>query len=442
MTEHTIAIKIPRQLYQQMKIDLKRPHEFAYERVGFLMTRSKVVDSSTTLVIAIAYYPVLDENYVDDPSVGAKINSAAIRTAMQIAHEKQSGCLHVHLHGQEGKPYPSMTDAAELPPVVNSLANISPKQCNGFLILSEDSFYASVKLPASIELVPATTYSVVGYPMKFQFERPLHVPKTKVHDRQSFLGKHSQFHFENVRVGIVGYGGGGSHIGQQLAHLGVIHQTIFDDDIIDETNLNRLIGGWFRDLKRSLSKTSIARRMIKNVLPKAQVVKAGRWQNETSLLEKCDIVFGCVDSYNERNQLEAHCRRYLIPYIDIGMDIHSHSDDRFAISGQIMLSIPHGPCLRCYGFLTEEKLAREAAKYGDAGGRPQVVWSNGVLASTAVGVFVDLITGWTRESDKKIYIDYDGNSFKLGDHVRARFSSDECPHFSLNEVGPPIFRKL
>lgn len=441
-TEHSIQIRIPKKLYQQMIADLKHPHEFAYERVGFLMTRSKLVDHSTTLIMALEYHPVLDENYIEDNSVGAKINSSAIRSAMQTAHDLQAGCFHVHLHEQSGRPHPSLTDSAELPPVVASLANISSKQCNGFLILSEDSFHAEVKMPGSSELVTAEKCSVIGYPMKFQFEKPNQTVKSKVHDRQSFLGIDSQFRFENIAVGIIGYGGGGSHIGQQLAHLGVVHQTIFDDDVIDETNLNRLIGGWFEDAKKSILKTTIAQRLIEKVLPHAKVVKAGRWQHSTSLLEKCDIVLGCVDSYDERNQLEAHCRRYLIPYIDIGMDIHSHSNNQYGVSGQVILSMPEAPCMRCHGFLTEEKLAREAAKYGDIGGRPQVVWSNGVLASTAVGIFVDLVTGWSGLRDKKSYIAYDGNSGKMDDHIRLKFSPSHCDHYPLTETGPPVFKKL
>ena len=41
--------------------------------------------------------------------------------------------------------------------------------------------------------------------------------------------------------------------------------------------------------------------------------------------------------------------------------------------------------------ITEEKLKEEAAKYGAAGPDAQVIWPNGVLASTAVGLFVQLV---------------------------------------------------
>lgn len=53
-----------------------------------------------------------------------------------------------------------------------------------------------------------------------------------------------------------------------------------------------------------------------------------------------------------------------------------------------------GPCLRCLGIVTEETLDEEGRNYGAAGGKPQVVWPNGLLASTAVGLFMPLVTPW------------------------------------------------
>jgi hypothetical protein len=40
---------------------------------------------------------------------------------------------------------------------------------------------------------------------------------------------------------------------------------------------------------------------------------------------------------------------------------------------------------------------------------PQVVWSNCVLASTAVELVVDLVTGWTGRHTSYAYFVYDGN---------------------------------
>lgn len=129
--------------------------------------------------------------------------------------------------------------------------------------------------------------------------------------------------------------------------------------------------------------------MIYGLQPTA-IIKgfACKWQDNPEPLRQCQIVFGCVDSYQGRHELEVACRRYLMHYIDIGMDVHG--TEKPVIGGQVILSSPGGICMRCMGFLTDERLAQEAARYGKAGPRPQVVWPNGVLASTAVGLAVIL----------------------------------------------------
>jgi hypothetical protein len=99
--------------------------------------------------------------------------------------------------------------------------------------------------------------------------------------------------------------------------------------------------------------------------------------------------------------------------------------------------------MQCVGFLTPERLAQETALYGAAGDRPQVVWPNGVLASTAVGVFVDLVTGWTRREARLVYLSYDGNNGTVTEHQRVPYlPQSPCPHYPLNEVGMPVFRPL
>ncbi len=66
-------------------------------------------------------------------------------------------------------------------------------------------------------------------------------------DRQSFLGSHSERRLTEVTIGLVGLGGGNSHVAQQLAHVGIGNFVLVDEDRISLTNLNRLIGGtWMR----------------------------------------------------------------------------------------------------------------------------------------------------------------------------------------------------
>lgn len=258
--------------------------------------------------------------------------------------------------------------------------------------------------------------------------------------RQSFLGAHSEEFLKATTVGVVGLGGGGSHICQQLAHIGVGNYVIIDPQTIENTNLNRLVGGIAADVTARLPKVEIATRLIKGVRPDANInAHQTEWQLVAESLRSCDVVFGCVDSYKDRSELERQVRRYLTPYIDIGMDVAAH-EDGYHISGQIALSVPDQPCLWCMGIIREHLLAEEAAVYGEAGIRQQVVWPNGVLASSAIGMFMSLILPWSQKP-LPVLLEYDGNRGTVVPSVKLEYMPRACPHFDMDtDLGDPFWR--
>lgn len=260
-------------------------------------------------------------------------------------------------------------------------------------------------------------------------------------ERQSFLGANSEQRLAEVTVGLVGLGGGNSHVAQQLAHVGVGNFVLVDADRISPTNLNRLIGGtWWYVLKRT-AKVAIMKRMIRAINPKAGVeVHLKEWQLAGDALKRCHVIVGGLDNVRGKDELDAFCRRFLIPYVDQGMDVHKlGAGHGHLVAGQVILSEPGSPCLRCMGIVTDEALAEESRKYGAAGGRPQVVWSNGVLASLAVGLVLQLITPWSRRSRPGAYLSYDGNSGLVVEAERFRRWTTSCTHYSPTAVGDMTF---
>jgi hypothetical protein len=258
--------------------------------------------------------------------------------------------------------------------------------------------------------------------------------------RQSFLGSQSDDTLTRSSVAVIGLCGGGSHVAQQLAHVGVGSILLVDHDIADDTNLNRMVGLTAADVMAGSTKVNVLDRLISSVNPNADVQSFSmRWQHCTDHLKHCSAIFGCVDSYGERDQLERFARRYMIPYIDVGMDVHGSNGQHY-VTGQIIVSLPGQTCMRCMGFLTDEVLAQEARKYGAAGGKPQVVWPNGVLASTAVGQLVSLLCPWHPDLTPSLYLDYDGNRFTVSpNHRLAHIDHAVCHHFSgedaLGDIG-------
>jgi len=256
-------------------------------------------------------------------------------------------------------------------------------------------------------------------------------------NRQSFLGESLDYVLKNCLVGIVGLGGGGSQIVQQLAHIGFQRYVLYDYDKIEDTNLNRLVGGTKLDVGLKMPKMAIATRLIRSLQPDASITRVDkRWQENPEYLKYCDVIFGCLDGFQNRAELEALARRSLIPYIDIGMDVKKGDNGPPRMYGQVIASLPDFPCMRCFGFINENVLAEEAKAYGDAGIRPQVIWPNAILASTAVGIAMNLLMNWTEKCEgQTLYYEYDGNKGTIKPHFKCEMPWEFCEHHKLEHVG-------
>jgi hypothetical protein len=160
-----LTIRLTRQLHEEMLTDLRRPHAHAAERVGFLYGR--LAAKCGPLILMTRYTPVPDEQYIDDPHVGARINGDAIRAAMQGVLDSGDGVFHTHLHEWPGRPGFSFTDEKELPKLVPAFQAVGRAQANGLFLLSPDSAIADVWLPGKQHPVRAHRISIVGYPLRF-----------------------------------------------------------------------------------------------------------------------------------------------------------------------------------------------------------------------------------------------------------------------------------
>lgn len=155
-----------RQLYVRVREDLARGHQFAYERVGFLSAKLGNRSGDGPLILFTNYHPVPDDQYIKDPYAGARINSDAIRDAMQRVLDSDDGMFHVHGHSHRGKPGFSPMDLEETPRIVSGLQVAGPTQAHGMVLLSNDQCIAYVWMPGTGEPVVADKVAVVGYPFE------------------------------------------------------------------------------------------------------------------------------------------------------------------------------------------------------------------------------------------------------------------------------------
>jgi hypothetical protein len=159
-----IKLRITRTLLADVRADLSRPHPFAAQRVGFLYGR--LVSAGSPLVLMTEYEPVADDRYIDDPRSGARIDSQAIRTAMQGVLDRGQGGFHVHMHHGPGGPILSRIDVEEVPAVVTGFRRVGPVHAHGMLLLHAEECVAWVWLPGNDKPLTAESISVVGFPLQ------------------------------------------------------------------------------------------------------------------------------------------------------------------------------------------------------------------------------------------------------------------------------------
>jgi molybdopterin/thiamine biosynthesis adenylyltransferase len=162
-------------------------------------------------------------------------------------------------------------------------------------------------------------------------------------------------------------------------------------------------------------------------------------------IKSVDLVVSCVDSFLVREQINAFCRRHLIPLIDIGMNIKTEGEQLERAEGQTIVVLPDSACLRCTPLLSDAVLERERQERPPgydvnayAQGDPQVVSMNGVLASEACNSVLDLITGYAAGCRGAAWWGYDGQRGELTRYNLPAARRSGCPACAERGQGDPL----
>ena len=224
-----------------------------------------------------------------------------------------------------------------------------------------------------------------------------------------FFGKTGQAKLADARVVVVGVGGLGTQVVQQLALLGVSRFALIDSEELDTTNLNRYVGVYHGDPIPGTPKVEIGERLIKSIALDTRVDKVHDSLVSSTAFDaviNADYVFGCLDSEGARLILNELCAAYSRPYIDLASEIIPGDPPEYG--GRIFVAWDGTGCIVCScvidlaeaqaDLLNPEAKRNRAAIYGmqpDLLGQvgPSVVSINGVVASLAVTEFMVAVTG-------------------------------------------------
>ncbi|MFG1520357.1 hypothetical protein [Halobacteriovorax sp. ZH1_bin.1] len=117
-------------LFEEVIESLKRPHPFAFERVGYFLGEIK-----EGVLLLDEWMEFEDFLYEENEEVGARIGGEGMTMLMEKAFSSKKSFFHTHLHDFQDEPYFSSVDMRSLLEVTPSLFDFTETCPHGAILI-------------------------------------------------------------------------------------------------------------------------------------------------------------------------------------------------------------------------------------------------------------------------------------------------------------------
>ncbi|QYJ89674.1 HesA/MoeB/ThiF family protein [Shewanella halotolerans] len=138
------------------------------------------------------------------------------------------------------------------------------------------------------------------------------------------FGSKTRDTLSRMKIAVIGCSGTGAPVIEQLNRLGVGELKLFDPDVVEHKNLNRITNVKTADADAKKFKVSSIKDTLDEIGLSTVVSAFPESIFEAEIVKEiavCDFIFGCVDSAEARCFLNRISTYYLVPYIDIGISL-------------------------------------------------------------------------------------------------------------------------
>lgn len=328
-----------------------------------------------------------------------------INRAVMRADHLQAGILFFHSHPDARHPAElSDVDERSTDALFANLASIIPGAPLASIVFTEETVAGVLEVDGERHEVSRVV--VLGPRVATVLrKRPPRARSAEEWDRQvRAIGLDAQARLRSARVAVIGAGGTGSAVLEQLARLGVLNVTILDDDKLELSNVSRVYGSTAKDVGQS--KARVAARHYEAILPEANVTAI-----ENSVLDPAtwprlagmDLVFGCTDTDSSRAVLNDLAYQAFVPVIDTGCKVDVGPHGLRSILGRVRYLRPGAPCLWCTETIDGRRVLQESLSHeereslkrsgygGDTTPQPMVVHLTTATAALAVAELLKLV---------------------------------------------------
>lgn len=387
------------------------------ESAGVLLAR--LVNTGSELrLLGRRFIPVQSQHYVAQEADELTISADGFVPALGAA--EADGCVAIWFHthpGLDGIPLPSRRDDRVDQALAETVRIRTGQPYYATLIASPSAsapFRFSGTVQSESDRWAIERIWIVGdrWRLLVAEGENLARPGPQFDRNVRAFGSGVQITLGQLAIGVVGCGGTGSAVIEQLARLGVRDFVLLDPKALTHSNATRVYGSAGSDV--GTDKVEIAKRSVMRIAPDAAVeaiVGDLTSPRTAQKLARCDAVFGCTDDEAGRLVLSRLSTYLLCPVIDCGVLISSGENGSIeGIDGRVTTLTPGTACLICRQRIDTRRAAaqmlpeheyrvREAEGYAPALGNiePAVITFTTAVASAAVNELLERLVGFGPE---------------------------------------------
>lgn len=388
---------------------------FAEENAAFLLCGvSRTPEECRLLVREVI--PVTTEEIDHASPVQMQIRQASYLRAIKMAAERNLCFVFVHSHPPDVPRHSPQDDETEAPLFRTAYARIHLEVAvHGSIVLSTPDMPTGRVWLEGGGTAPLECIRVIGKRFRFAVQTTEAPLRLNYFSRQVLaFGEEMQKHLQQLTIGIVGAGGTGSAVAEQLIRLGVGRIIVADREFLEDSNVTRVYGSHVSDVGEK--KVDLLKKLADDIGLGTVVERLPGNITGSSVIERfrnCDLVFGCTDREAGRSILNMLALYYLIPVFDLGAKIDSEDGVVKSVEGRVTTLLPGAACLFCRGRISSDVIAAEMLQESDPeeykrlraqgyvpeleGQAPAVIPFTSAVASFAINELFHRLSGYMGE---------------------------------------------
>lgn len=443
-----IRIRITREDFERFRDHLVR--DDGYEYAGYLLAGThRYLDRGEEVLEYLVHttgclppytYAEHRQGYVSIPH--ETTNDIIMAAAPATRRVEESVILFAHSHPWQAEPrYSTLDNDSE--PIHIATFNGDRRGPHGTLVFGEEGALTGRVWPTDPSLIRegsaalATPIDEVVLLGKRSVDRvsptdsrhPIEETteyEDAMRERQALLhGDVGNAALRESHVAVVGAGGLGALVVQNITHLGVGRLTVVDPDVVEESNRSRIVDARPEDAgnedatpadddvvpakwstmiaELGKPKVEVLERYVKHVDPDIVykgILEVAEHKSAMTELLKADMVVLATDTQLSRRIVSHACKQYHRPLVNLGTAIDT--EGTLSIASRANISGVGRPCLDCLGIINDDRLIREQhgedpEAYGIGGPQPAVITVNAEAAQRGSWIVHRYLTGLLKD---------------------------------------------